>query len=90
MIPPPVFLLQTSEDFFGLSFKKVIAPKKFRGSVIYTLVEISLMLFTFLLNGAEIKYFEKMGVLTGGEKQVINFGGYNTNIEGQYWRLRAL
>lgn len=73
--------------FFRLSFKKVIAHRRFKGSVIHTLVEISLMLSTFLLNGTQNNSFEKVKVFTGEEKQVINFGVYNTNIGGHIGAL---
>lgn len=84
MIPPPVFLLQTNENYFGLSFKKITAHRKLKVSVIHTLVVISLILSTFLLNRAEINCFEKVGVFTGGEEEVIIFGVYHTNFGDQY------
>lgn len=90
MILLPIFSLQTNEDFLGLSFKKIIAHRKFKGSVIHTLVVISLMLSAFFLNRAEINCFEKVRVFPGGEEQVINFGVYNTNFGGQSWRLMAV
>lgn len=60
MILLPIFSLQTNEDFLGLSFKKIIAHRKFKGSVIHTLVVISLMLSTFFLNRAEITALKRL------------------------------
>lgn len=64
MIPPPVFSLQTSEDFSAYFLKRSLLI----GS---TFVEICLTLSIFFLNGAEINCFEKLGVFTGREEQVI-------------------
>ena len=83
-------LTSTSEDFCSLSFKKIIIHWKFKGSVTYALVVISLMLSTFLLNRAEINCFEKVRVFTGREEQVINFGAYNTNFKDEFWRLMSV
>ena len=90
MILPPIFSLQTSEDFCSLSFKKIIIHWKCKGSVIHALVVISLMLSTFLLNRAEINCFGKVRVFTGREEQVINFGAYNTNFRDEFWRLMSV
>lgn len=70
LIFPSVFSLH--RFFFSLSFKKVIVHRKFKGSVSYSDLSGDLMLSTFLLSGAEINCFEKVGVFTG-EEQVINF-----------------
>lgn len=64
-------IFTSSRIFFSLSFKKVIAHRRFKGSVIHTLVDIRLMLSAFLLNGAQTNSFEKVRVFTGEEKQAI-------------------
>lgn len=64
-------IFTSSRIFFSLSFKKVIAYRRFKGSVIHTLVDIRLMLSAFLLNGAQTNSFEKVRVFTGEEKQAI-------------------